>query len=234
MKYDWILFDADGTLFDFAAAEKTALRQTFALHHLPFDDMTASQYEHINNEAWRALERGDILAADLNRYRFARLFAQIGVEDDPDRFGRDYLGQLATRTELIAGAEGLVKELAGVVKLALITNGLKDVQRPRLTASVLAYAFDVVVISEEVGVAKPDPAYFDIVFERMGWPERARTLVVGDSLSSDIQGAANYGIDACWFNPGRKPRPASMPVRFEIAELVELLTILDLDAQPVE
>ena len=87
----------------------------------------------------------------------------------------------------------------------------------------------MVVISEEVGVAKPDPAYFDIVFERMGWPERARTLVVGDSLSSDIQGAANYGIDACWFNPAQKPRPASMPIRYEIDDLEGLGGVIELE-----
>ncbi|MCO6449976.1 MAG: YjjG family noncanonical pyrimidine nucleotidase [Caldilineales bacterium] len=225
MKYDWILFDADGTLFDFHSAEKAALRQTFAIHQLPFDEQTATRYIEINNAAWVALERGEILATDLNRHRFSRLFESLGFEDDPNRFGRDYLGQLATRTELIDGAEELVKNLAGIVRLALITNGLKDVQRPRLAASAIADCFDVVVISEEVGAAKPDIAYFDIVFERMGWPNKARALVVGDNLSSDIQGAANYGIDACWFNPARRLAPQSLPIRYEIAELAQLATL---------
>ena len=116
----------------------------------------------------------------------------------------------------------MVRGLHGRAKLALITNGLKAVQRPRFAASALSEYFDVIVISEEEGVAKPDLRIFDIAFTRMGWPAKSDVLIVGDSLTSDIKGGSDYGIDTCWFNPNGNPRHLDMQIRYEIQHLSEL------------
>ena len=114
----------------------------------------------------------------------------------------------------------------GKVRLALITNGLKEVQRSRLAGSTIGDCFEAVVISDEVGAAKPDRAIFEIAFSRMNHPRNEQVLIVGDSLTSDIRGGADYGIDTCWFNPMRKPRDLDVESQYEISDLSELLDIV--------
>jgi FMN phosphatase YigB (HAD superfamily) len=110
--------------------------------------------------------------------------------------------------------------------LALITNGIKEVQRPRFVQSALKDYFTVLIISEEVGTAKPDPAIFEAAFVQMGHPHRDEVLIIGDGLTSDIQGGYNYGIDTCWFNPTRAPRPVNIASQYEITHLTELIPLL--------
>lgn len=225
MKYTWVLFDADGTLFDYARAEAQALRATFADLGEPFRTDYFGLYHTYNAQVWSEFEQGQISAAALRVERFRRMLAAAGITRPAEEFSRVYLPNLARGADLIEGAVETVAALRPAFRLALITNGLTDVQRPRLAASALADAFDVVAISEEIGAAKPDPAYFDAVFARIGRPEREQVLVVGDGVTSDIQGGLAYGLDTCWFNPRGLPvderfRPTYIVTRLE--EVVRL------------
>ncbi len=233
MSYDWLLFDADNTLFDFDDAEAKALAHTFADFNLPYAPAVGETYHVINAEIWREFEQGRITSAQLRTERFARLFAALQAKVDAGAFSARYLRHLANGTRLIDGAEEVIGALNGYFDpaqhkryhIALITNGLKDVQRPRLARSALANAFDAVIISDEEGVAKPDPALFDIAFARMGQPDKTAVLIIGDSLSSDIQGGINYGIDTCWYNPKGNPNPNGVTPTYEIGHLSQLLAI---------
>jgi 2-haloacid dehalogenase len=163
--------------------------------------------------------------------RFERLFAALRLLENAagakaDAFSARYLQNLAEASDLMVGAENIIRALKARYRLALITNGLKDVQRPRLARSAIAGYFEVVAISEEIGAAKPDPRYFDAVFALMGQPGREACLVIGDSLTSDIQGGLNYGLDTCWFNPVGKAGSPPLPVTYEIKQLEELLPLL--------
>ncbi|MCA9932829.1 MAG: HAD-IA family hydrolase, partial [Anaerolineales bacterium] len=109
--------------------------------------------------------------------------------------------------------------------IAIITNGIAAVQRPRMARSPLQPFVEAFIISEEVGVAKPDPAIFDVAFAQMGEPQRTAVLIIGDSLSSDMQGGLNYGIDTCWYNP--HGHTGSLPVTYEIRQLADLPRILN-------
>jgi 2-haloacid dehalogenase len=109
----------------------------------------------------------------------------------------------------------------------IITNGLRDVQRPRIAKSAIGGCFAGVVISEEVGASKPDGRIFEVAFERMGCPRKEDVLIVGDSLSSDMQGGSDYGIDTCWFNPQKKPRDPDVEIDYEIRDLRELLALVE-------
>ena len=142
------------------------------------------------------------------------------------RFGAAYIQNLGQGAYLIEGAERVIKSLLGRVGLVLITNGLKDVQRSRLARSTIGDCFSAVVISEEVGAAKPDPRIFQAAFERMGNPKKEEVLIVGDSLSSDIKGGNAYGIDTCWFNPARLVCDQDVEIQYEIRHLDELWDIL--------
>ncbi|MBU0596271.1 HAD-IA family hydrolase, partial [Candidatus Bipolaricaulota bacterium] len=127
---------------------------------------------------------------------------------------------------LIEGAERLVSSLAGRARLALITNGFAAVQRSRFARSTLTPFFEAVVISEEVGAAKPDPAIFDEAFRQMGNPAKDEVLMIGDSLTADIRGGIDYGIDTCWFNPHGGETPTDLEVTYDIRALDELLAIV--------
>lgn len=226
MTYTWLIFDADGTLFDYDRAEASAFHRTFDQNGHPFAPQYADVYREVNSQIWREFERGEISADALRVERFARLFARLDLDVDPAAFSRDYLLNLGGQADLLEGAADIVRTLAPHYRLLVLTNGLSDVQRARLAGSGLQDYFQDIVISDEVGVAKPDPAIFDIAFGLMGDPARAQVLMIGDGLSSDIRGAANYGIDACWFNPAGAARPDGLPIRYEIASLSDLRALL--------
>jgi 2-haloacid dehalogenase len=228
MPYTWFLFDADGTLFDYDKAEPVALANTFAQFGYAFDPAYADAYRAINAQLWRDFELGRIEQARIKALRFAQLFAATGLTAPPDpvAFGARYLENLGNCTHLIAGAEHVIAVLGGMARLALITNGLQIVQRARLAQSPLGSAFAVVVISEEVGASKPHPGIFDVAFARMGQPPKDAVLMIGDSLTSDMRGGVDYGLDTCWFNPSGAPRPADLPITYEIRALDELPALL--------
>ncbi|MDX1503057.1 MAG: YjjG family noncanonical pyrimidine nucleotidase [Thermoanaerobaculia bacterium] len=216
-----MLLDADGTLFDYDRAEAAALAATWEELGLPREERLLPAYREINHRLWRSYERGEIEQAAIPGERFARLLTALGHDADAGRASSLYLRALARQTHLLDGALRVVSRLARRAELALVTNGLAEVQRPRLAASPLAPFFEVVVISGEIGAGKPDPAFFDAAFRRMGDPPRRQTLIVGDSLTSDIEGGRRYGIDTCWLNP-RGAEGDGRPLTYEIRELAQL------------
>jgi 2-haloacid dehalogenase len=229
MTYLWILFDADGTLLDYDKAESTALQQAFAQIGQPYERSYIEVYRQINTRIWRDLEQGRISQERLRTRRFELLSDALQIALDPQAFSKVYLKHLAMRSDLIDGAQQTVSSLYGQVRMAIVTNGLADVQRPRLHASTIYPFLEGIVISEEVGAAKPDAAFFDAAFCRMGGPRRADVLIVGDSLSSDMAGGAAYGIDTCWFNPGQLPEDPAFHIQYQISRLQELLRIVGVE-----
>lgn len=228
--YKWLLFDADGTIFDFDSASAAALKHTFALANIPHTDETVAAYYRINHACWEAFERGEISAEILRSERFRRLNAELNLTHDPVQLSTYYIQRLAEGTQLLDGALPLLNTLNGTFNQFLITNGLKEVQRPRFRAAGMDRYFTDIVISDEVGVAKPDPRIFDICFEKMGQPSKSDVLMIGDSLTSDMRGGIDYGIDTCWVNLKGKARPAEMPLTFEIHNLGQLPALLGVGA----
>ena len=225
-QYRWLLFDADGTLFDYDQAEAAAIANTFREFDFHYRPEYARVYREINGQIWRDFELGLIDQISLRTGRFVMLFKALELDADPERFSQKYLENLSMGTYLIDGAEEVLRILRPDFSLAIITNGLKDVQRPRFARSPIGEYFDVLVISEEVGAAKPDPAIFDVAFELIGQPPRKDVLMIGDSLTSDIAGGLGYGIDTCWFNPSHLEPVPDLDVQYEISDLRQLLNIL--------
>lgn len=227
MKYRWLLFDADGTLFDYDRAEAHALTETFTQIGLGFQNGYLESYRQINNDLWRAFEQGEISQEKLKVERFQILCQVLNMTADPAELSKIYLANLAKGIYLIEGAKEMIAVLSAQYRLAIITNGLKDVQRPRFANSAIVKHFTAIVISEEVGVAKPDSRIFDITFKHMGQPGKGEVLIIGDSLTSDIAGGVNYGIDTCWYNPEGRERPSNLNIRYEIRSLSELPGLLE-------
>jgi YjjG family noncanonical pyrimidine nucleotidase len=221
-----LLFDADGTLFDFERAESTALRETFERTGISFHPSYLDAYRKITQALWHMVEKGEILPAVVKLRRFELFLEAVQISHSPTSFSAEYLECLAACSELVKGAADVLQALQGKYRLAILTNGLKEVQRSRLAASVIRHLVSELIISEEVGSAKPAKAFFDAAFVRLGNPAKSSALMIGDSWVSDIQGAAEYGIDVCWYNPGGQSRPAHPKLTREIASLHELVAWL--------
>jgi 2-haloacid dehalogenase len=225
-RYPWLLFDADDKLFDYRRAEAEALVAAFGEQGIAFRPSWLGVYQRVNAAAWRALEEGRVTPARLRVQRFEELAAELGLEIDPPAFSTTYLAHLARQAHLIDGALAVVEALRPRHRIAVITNGLSEVQRPRLARSPLARLVGPLIISEEVGAAKPDTAIFEIALDRMGAPDRGDVLMIGDSLSSDIAGGLAAGIDTCWYNPEGRARSGSTAPAYEIRSLGELPPIV--------
>ena len=224
MSYSWLLFDADDTLFDYPLAEGKALRSTFEHFGQIYRTEYLRIYQVFNRQVWGEFERGETTSKELRLKRFRLLFDEIGVTLDPQDFSQRYLEALAQASDLFPGAAELLQALTGRYHLALVTNGLKEVQRPRLERSAIRPFIEKTFISEEIGIAKPAAGFFEAVLREIGNPPKNQVLIIGDSLTSDMQGGINYGIDTCWFNPGGKS--SELPVTYTIKTLGQLLDIL--------
>jgi 2-haloacid dehalogenase len=224
--YPWLFFDADGTLFDYERAETTAFQNAIRAAGIAYEDAYLGIYRRINAGLWQALERGEITPAVLPVRRFGLLQEALQLSFSPEWMSAAYLEQLALQTDLIDGALDVLHTLRSVSRIAILTNGLKAVQRSRLARCALCDYISDLIISEEIGAAKPDTAYFAAAFERLGNPPKGDVLLIGDSLSSDMRGGVDFGLDTCWFNPGGATRPADMAITYEIARLRELLEIV--------
>ncbi|MCK5826962.1 YjjG family noncanonical pyrimidine nucleotidase [Candidatus Bipolaricaulota bacterium] len=224
--YTWLLFDADGTLFDFQGAEDIALRNTPPKMGVVMPSNYASIYHKINASLWKDFEAETLSAQEVRTRRFQWLFEELSIVGDSYTFSETFLKELINATTFLAGAKQLLSRLRQRFNLALLTNGFTDVQHARIEQLEIGDLFDPVVISEEVGVAKPNPAIFDIALTGMGHPDKDSVLMIGDSLSSDIQGGVNAGMDTCWFNPASCANETDVVPTYEINHLNELLTLL--------
>ena len=220
--YRWLLFDADGTLFDYDRAERTALEQALTQIGVLFNPGHLATYRRINQALWQGVEKGEITPGVVKVRRFELLLEALQVAHSPAALSAIYLQCLANCSELVQDAEAVLGALHGKYQIAILTNGLTVVQRGRLARSVIRHHISDLIISEEIGAAKPAREFFDKAFARLGHPSKSEVLMIGDGWASDIQGAVQYGIDACWYNPARKPRPADYRITREIASVREL------------
>ncbi len=226
MPYPYLLFDADNTLFDFDQAERNAHLLLCRAHGLAFSEEGYQLYHKCNADLWRDFDRGLCTKEYLLVERFRRYLAITGERADPEALNRDHLRALGEGAMLLPGAEELCRVLSRDHRLYLLTNAVASVQKTRFANSAIAPYFQGVFISEEVGVGKPDSAYFDYVFHAVPGLARDNALVIGDSLTSDIQGANNAGLPCCWFNPKGQPRPQGLRIDYEIRALEELYAIV--------
>ncbi len=225
MNYKLILFDADGTLYDFTRAEREAFDKTLRQFGI-YENLTYlhKKYEKINLAIWKEFEVKKITSTKLRLERFQRFFKQEKLSLDPQMISPVYLKYLSQGTHLLDGAEEIVKYFYGKCELALATNGLANVQNPRFAASHLIKYFQYIFISEEIGFPKPNKKYFEHIFEKLPYQDSA--IIIGDNLSSDIKGGNDFGIDTCWFNPEKRINESSIIPTFEISDLVELKRII--------
>ncbi len=227
--YDHLLFDADGTLYDFMAAENYALKKLFAETGLQATEEMIETYHEINHSLWLDLERGGTTVEELKSERFSRFFRTYGVHFDAADASDRYVYHLGTSYHVFDDTIRVLGQLKGMgYRMSIITNGITSVQKGRVQATGTASFFSYVAIAEELGFVKPDPMFFTETFrelEKLGiHPENP--LVIGDSLSSDIEGARRAGLDSVWINRYGMEIPETPSYTYRIDTLEELIGIL--------
>lgn len=200
-RFDIVLLDADETIFDFKKAEGHSFRLMLESYGIEYTDERLACYSAINQSLWKALERGEVTRERLKTLRFERFFSEIGVSSlDYTQVNDRYLTNLSNSAFMISGAPEFVKELHRYCKIYIATNGLIKAQTGRLAHSAIKDDVDGMFISEEIGFAKPDKAYFDYIFSTLNVKDKSRIIILGDSLTSDMQGGKNAGIATCHFS----------------------------------
>ncbi len=219
--YRLLLCDADNTLFDFSAAEKAALYDALASCGLPASPETAKIYSEINLSLWKAFERGEITQGTLRIERFRRLLGRFpAVAFSAEEVGLRFTNSLAQHAFLMDGALEFVQAVHARMPIALVTNGIAEVQRGRLGRSAIAPYIDCAVISGEIGSSKPDPEMLYIAMEKAGVTDKSQVILLGDSLTADIEAARRAGIASIHLcGPGG--RQADSPANFQAETLEE-------------
>lgn len=227
-KYTTLLFDADRTLFDFDGAERDAFGIVMASHGIELSESEFLCYVHINSELWEQLGRGEITKEYLQDNRFGIFFEKIGrtVSVPSARLNFEYVDALADCSNLFPGALELCRELSEHFEMYIVTNGVSHTQKKRFFASPIQRYFKDIFVSEDMGAAKPAAEYFDCVFKNIGEDKRAGALIIGDSLSHDILGGINAGIDTVWYNPGNTLNSMNIIPNAIVGSYTELRSML--------
>ena len=224
-KYEFLLFDADNTLLDFDANESVSIRVTLQAFGIEPNDQMVALYSGINRKYWKMYDEGILTQAQVLLKRFEELFDVLGMDCDAREAEGHYRAQLGRGCQVIPGAAELLELLEGKYRLILVTNGVVQTQYPRMRNSGLDKYFEKMFVSEEVGFHKPEKGFFDHVFSHVEGFNREKALIIGDSLSSDIRGGQNAGIDTCHFDRHRTGSGDARPT-FTVHDFDELKKLL--------
>ena len=227
--YTTLLFDADNTLLDFDKDERQALIKVLTEYGVPVSEQNIQTYSKINQGLWKQLEKGEITKPELKKIRFRLFFDAIGFESEVDAFevNERYLSFLSEGGNLLEGAMELCQRLKNEgYEMHIVTNGIAETQKKRLTRSGIYDLFETVFVSEVIGHQKPKREFFDYVLDNIKQKDKSRMLVIGDSLSSDIKGAVDSGIPCVWLNMNNTAAPEDMKIDYVINNISELYKIL--------
>ncbi len=224
---DLILLDLDDTILDFHKAEEVALAKTLRAQGIEPTEAVVKRYSEINALQWQLLEKGELTRAQVKWRRFALLFEELGVNVDAEVARVMYEEFLSQGHYYMDGAEQFLAHLYGKYKLYIVSNGTTSVQNGRIASAGFAHLFEEIFLSEAVGYVKPQKEFFDHCFERIPQFDPKRAIILGDSLTSDVQGGNNAGIYSCWFNPWHKENRTDIVPSFEVSSLAEFEALLE-------
>ena len=224
---EFLFLDLDDTILDFHKAERIALSNTIRSFGIEPTEEVLGRYHVINKWHWEQLELGTMTRAEVLLGRFAMLFEERNIAVDPEAVARAYEKNLGIGHWFLPGAEEAVETLSKKYRLFLASNGTASVQKGRMTSANLYRFFEKVFVSQEIGHNKPSKAYFDACFAAIPDFDPEKAMIVGDSLSSDIQGGINAGIKTCWVNPTHAAAKAGIRPDYEIEALHQLPALLE-------
>ena len=224
-----IFFDLDHTIWDFDRNAEETLNELYHTHKLQELGLLSCsdfilKYTENNHQLWADYHLGKITKEFLRVERFSKTFIQLGIHPDsvPHQFEDDYVSISPTKTNLFEAAEEVLAYLQQKYSLHIISNGFKETTLTKMNLSNLNPYFENVIISEDVGVNKPNPQIFEYALDKAK-ATKAESIMIGDSLEADIYGALNFGMEAIFFNPLEKEKPVD--VAKQITHLKELMLL---------
>ncbi len=229
-RYTHLFFDLDHTIWDFDRNAEETLQELFVLHELETLGLASATefittYTRNNHALWADYHLGKIDKETLRQTRFRKTFTDLGVHPDivPVTFEDAYVELCPTKTNLFPHAHETLAYLQQKYSLHLITNGFQEATRRKVSGTGLEKYFTNIIISELVGVNKPDKAIFEYALKLAG-AGKGESMMIGDSLEADVYGALNFGMDAIYFNPLKAPKPDDVLVQIHsLDELTRLL-----------
>ena len=222
----FVFLDLDDTILDFKMAEDVALRTTLREFGVEPTDAIVKQYSEINELQWKLLEQGVLTRAEVKPRRFVLLFEALGVPCDAEAARVFYEKRLGIGHYFLDGALEMLERLYGKYRLFIVSNGTTAVQKGRLASAAIEPFFEKIFLSEEIGCVKPEKLFFDRCFAEIAEFDPAQSIILGDSLTSDVQGGANAGIYTCWFNPSGKARTDEIVPDYEVRTHTEFEVLL--------
>lgn len=223
-----LLWDMDETLLNFAAAERAAINALFQEFGFgECSDAMLQRYSKINRSYWERLERKELTKPEILVGRFRDFFEAEGLDSTvAAEFNEKYQLSLGDTIVFRDDSYNIVKSLRGKVKQYVVSNGTIAAQTKKLRLSGFGELMDGVFLSEDLGVEKPDILFFEKVFEKIHPEDKSQVMIVGDSLTSDIQGGNNAGIMTCWYNPEQNPYQGDLRIDHEIKDLHEVYDLI--------
>ena len=224
---DFLFLDLDDTILDFHKAERLALGKTFRSFGLEPTEEVMARYSLINKAHWERLERKELTREEVLVGRFATLFQEFGLQVHPEACARAYEDNLSVGHYFLPGALEAVQSLSKKYKLYLASNGTAKVQAGRLASANISHYFQKIFVSQEIGANKPDILYFQRCFAQIPDFDVTKSMMVGDSLTSDILGGQQAGMKTCWVNPDGKAVKGEIHPDYQIQALSQLEALLE-------
>jgi len=225
-RYQWLFFDLDNTILDFGASSKVAFYDIFKARNLEMKPLDYKTYRDINHEVWVEFEKGKLTTDEVKHLRWDKFFELKKLKLDSKEINEAYFEHIKMNPLWISGAEELLTQLNHTYNICIITNGLSEVQHSRLALSGISDLIQHIVISDAIGVAKPAAAFFDYAFKITGEPMKEDVLVIGDTLTSDIRGGIDYGVDTCWYNYYGTENQTQYRPTYQVKNIMELQSLL--------
>lgn len=222
--YYCLLFDIDGTLLNFEKDERSALIETLESINISASEENIERFSTINSQLWNDLEKNKIKREQLGAERFNRFIKQIGATIDKNgaQINKFYMETLANHATVFPGAKEILEELGEFATIAAASNANQKVQMSRLERSGLLPYFDDIFLSEKLGVNKPSAKFFELALKELGIKNKEKVLMIGDSLTADIQGGKNAGIDTCWCNFKQETSNATLQPTYTVTDYMQL------------
>ena len=225
--YKYLFLDLDDTILDFHKAERIAIGRVMEHYGVEPTEERRARYHEINKWHWHQLELKAMTRDEVLEGRFAMFFDELGITVDKFAVARLYEEYLSQGHFFLPGAEEAVEALHKKYRLFLASNGTASVQKGRMTSANLYRFFEISFVSQEIGHNKPSREYFEAAFARIPGFQKEKCLMVGDSLTSDILGGINAGIDTCWVNPTHAEAPVHIRPTYQIESLAQLEALLE-------
>ncbi|MGM0125486.1 TIGR02254 family HAD hydrolase [Enterococcus sp. AZ194] len=227
MNYSTLLFDVDDTLLDFQATEEKALKALFKQQGVKLTPERKASYKTLNHQLWREFEEGLRTRDEVTNQRFSLFFQQFGKIVDGLELEKNYREFLNQGHDLLGNSREIIADLSKKADLYIVTNGVSKTQYQRLGDARLTDYFKGIFVSEDTGYQKPMTEYFDYVFARIKNFDPQETLIIGDSLTSDIKGGQQSGIDQVWLQPEGAKEDLFIQPTYKIRRLEEIYSILE-------